>query len=276
MWRVNVGLKNYAMPWLSCLLACYLMCCASMSVAQMQPPSISPQQLQEVLKPLEIFKAVGLANSTLESVVAYTPGYEQLSEMQRLSLQRRLKTVAGSEALEDQLIDALSELDSQLFSIVDEQLQSPLIQRANNFDIALEMPGAYEKFGRYREGAVKDEPAVRRELVMRLVSLKGQARIAALLQSELALMSELLTAELLDKKPSPIAEAVNRQQRKARESYLQSVATDLHLYSYVYMKTDELERLVAIFETPEVERVVQASVKALEQILTNARAELRI
>lgn len=244
------------------------------SASAQETENTNAQQLEQILKSLDLLEAIDLVDSTAEMIARNTTGYDRLSETQRLSLMRQLKTAAGSDSLRKQLVGELAQLAPALIASVGAQLESPIVQRANNFDTALEMPGAYDKFDRYRQTKAKDEPEVRRELARQLTTLKGQARIAALLQTQLSLMAQQLIAQLLEQPEPAAADVLAPKQQQARETYLTELAADLHLYSYLYMKTDELEQYVAVFASPEIQDFLTQAQQSLAQSLSNARSQL--
>jgi hypothetical protein len=217
-----------------------------------------------------LLSAVGVSAALAQVDTIITQTAAALDDSQQI--QRQLQQAsngailfAATEAYVATNLSANNQLRAQ------QLLQDELLTRVGNFDVALEMPGALDKFRAFQQQA-KNRPASdeRKQLIQRLDAALGSSVIAAMLQTEIEVSAFMLlkrqTAELA---PSSKEMSERRQQR---QQYMAAVTGDLNLYSYRFMQNAELQRYVELLEQEALQALLYNTIKGLQQALQASRA----
>lgn len=158
---------------------------------------------------------------------------------------------------------------------VERLLAASLPVRVRNFDVAMSMPGAKEKFRVYRKNLQKKHPsAARLDLVKRLDTALKTSAIVALIQTEINVTAQLLCSEISNKAEPFLPPSVVDYQRQQRMTYIGKLSSDLHLFSYRFLKDEELGNYVELLEQPSIQLVLESAYQSIGQRLIQGRENI--
>ena len=196
---------------------------------------------------------------------------QNLAQQQQLS--KQLLLASGAEAIAASTAAYLAQHMPAAGVAAEMVLSTSLGARIRNLDIAMEANGAYQEFQQYviQLEAVPPSDA-RLVLITRLDAARHTSAIAALLQSELALSAQLVALKMAGK-PRPKSERVTRQQQyRLRQQHMASVVNQLDLFSYRFLRDEELEHYVMLMERDDIQAVMNVCMQGLQQALQAGRA----
>ena len=152
-------------------------------------------------------------------------------------------------------------------------LAEPMAVRARNFDVAMEMVGSFEKFQSFVQQLEKKPPAEPRlALIQRLDSALRSSAIAALLQTEIEITSHLLASRLSTSSNPFQGTGLSDSRQIQRQQHMAEVALKLNLFSYRYMKDEELAQYIELLEDSSIQGLLDVSERGLLQGLEAGRA----
>ncbi len=264
---------SFFLPVLTGRQWCLLVLCvllAGPSGADQGQQSANQHSLQ-LLQWLGFSHSIEQANTAIAQALR-NPLIRQHEDHQQLKLlQQRLLVSSGAEVMLDQVTAHVAQHWSTVTAQSLDILAQPLPSRVRNFDIAMEMPGAIGKFEAFRQQqALQPVAAERIDLMKRIDRALKTSAVAALLQTELETTAVLLSAAMTDQ-PRPEVDTASIRQHQ-RQQYMAALVVELHLYSYRFMKDDELQAYVVLLEQPTLQASVALSYQALQRSLQAGRA----
>ncbi|MFT5693729.1 MAG: hypothetical protein ACI92E_003072 [Oceanicoccus sp.] len=162
-------------------------------------------------------------------------------------------------------------LTAELNSI-EHLLVSPLPVRVRNFDVAMSMTGAKDKFRVFRENLQMRQPSsARLDLIKRLDSALKTTALVALIQTEINVTTQLLFSKISKNTEPFLPPGVIDFQRQQRMDYIAEVSSDLHLFSYRFLKDEELIQYVELLEEPDIQLLIEIAYESIRQILIQSR-----
>ena len=172
--------------------------------------------------------------------------------------------------------DIIAVLDADIDTI-DQLLAEPLPVRVRNFDVAMSMEGAQEKFRLYQEALQEKPPAVDRlALIERLGSALKTTAFVALIQTEINVTVQILTAKIGKTPELFLPDSLVNSQRDQRESYLKDVSSDLNLFSYRFLKDSELRAYIEVMEKPNIQLLLNTAYAAIKRVLIQSREKVLV
>lgn len=158
---------------------------------------------------------------------------------------------------------------------IEHLLADPLPVRVRNFDVAMSMTGAKEKFRVYRENLqIKQPSTARLNLIKRLDSALKTTALVALIQTEINVTAQILVAEINRSTEPFLPSAVINFQRQQRTAYIGGLSSDLHLFSYRFLKDAELIQYVELIEEPDIQLLLEAAYQSIRQNLIQNREKV--
>lgn len=256
-----------------------LLTLASSAGAAQQPASskAGPLDVEQLLRELGIADAIAQTDQIIaQSVAAIQPRVDAAAARQvhstasLSSLSGLLSDSTGKEAIAAATSVYLAEHLPANVSEARRILDSALVIRARNFDVSLEMDGAFEKFVEFRT-KLESQPAAeaRVNLVRRLDTALFGSAIAAVLQTEIEITVETLAMRMAGSSLSTLSRADKLEQR---QRHMAGIAADLHLFSYRFMQDRELEQYVELMEQNSIQQLLSVSLQGMQQALQASRA----
>ncbi|MGQ7960355.1 hypothetical protein ACUTAF_22020 [Pseudomonas sp. SP16.1] len=188
----------------------------------------------------------------------------------------RLGQLFAGEALCLDLAKRISvRFDATRLAQARQRLDSPLARRFSAAERAVgEQP---QGLAEYRRRLVQQPPrGVRLQLVRRLDAAARTTALASLLRYEVgktqALLALLARGENLDE--AELQAQTRRQAESIRQSSAQAVESFM-LYAYRQMPSDQLAEYAALYEHPDISRLLSASLETLPQLFGERRELLR-
>jgi len=218
---------------------------------------LAAAEQESLLAWLEISTAAGQAGRLISQSLDRYPG---LSDARRGGIQAQLEAAVGSEPLVAAITEALSQ-QAVNWEAIEAVYQLPIARRARNFEAALMLSSAAEKFETFRA-----EPPVseaRLALARRIDGALQSSRIAVILQTGI----DAEVARLAGGEPAELDD----DQQRARQQAMAEVAASLYVYAYRFLKDDELSELVEAMESPAIRQLTDAAVAALPALLSSGR-----
>lgn len=260
-----------------CLSISFLTGCLLLSaLSSMAQPVDSQPNVDFALQKLGITDAIvqldHVINQTVESL-SHRPGNTMSSVMLR-QLEQLLLENSGSDSIR---LASHQYLSSRLPENIDQAmslLSDELVDRVANFDVSLEMRGGAEKLTTYQQATdLGDVDVERINLLKRLDQALQMSAIAAMMQSELAITTDLMVAHY-DDGMGGVSRLVRDRQLQLREQHMAKILLTINLYSYRFMPLQELERYVNLIERGSIQSLLVISRQALLQSLLDARANI--
>ena len=152
-------------------------------------------------------------------------------------------------------------------------LDNELASRVRNFDVSLEMDKAFEKYEAYQHKLSQNPVEESRiELMQRIDTALQGSVIAALLQTELEKTMTAIQARMAGRSSALAAQQYGEKRQELRQQHMASIAVQLHIFSYRFMKDQELQAYVEWLEADDVQTVLAVCVAGLQQALRANRA----
>jgi len=194
----------------------------------------------------------------------------ELKKVQQL--RERLITYSGSEKIQAAVKAFVNQRSSKINIELEEILQKPLMVRARNFDVALEMTGAFGKFNAFNKNRLKKPPNDERlALMKKLDQAQRTSKIAALMQTQINITVGRLMSKMMGKPWSEADPEWLSLQNQQRERHMSEVIVNLHLFSYRFMKDGELNDYIQLMNSPSVQSVLDVAVQGVQESLATAR-----
>lgn len=225
------------------------------------------EQTVVILDWLEILTAARQADRLIAQSVERQTG---LTAEQRQQLQARLIAATGSDAVVASLQAYIAQHSQADWVRALQVYQTPIARRARNFEVALGLSMAAEKFDQFQQQV--DVSQARRQLVRQLNALLHSSEIAVLLQTELETSTAMLSQAMHKGEPLQQDREQLALQAQQRQLYMAEVAENLFLYAYRFLKDDELKGFVEQMDDPAVRAIADAALKAFAQVLKAGRA----
>jgi hypothetical protein len=250
--------------------------CTLVFAQQAESQASRQQEAEQIMHDLGITDAIAQIDQVIaQSALAIQPYIDQTSLQSKKSregapLTDLLLRSSGTEAIAAATTAYMAQYLPPNIDDAREILDSELVKRARNFDISLEMDGAFDKFAAFQQ-KLKEHPVseARTSLITRLdIALFGSA-VAAMLQTEIEISVETLAARMMDS-PLSIPRIPGKQGR--RQNHMAGIAVNLHLFSYRYMQDRELQRYVELMEQDSIQQLLSVSMKGMRQALQAGRA----
>lgn len=240
---------------------------AESRVATQVPQITSDEQITAILDWLEVLTAARQADRLISQSVELHVG---LNAERRHQLRTVLMAATGSEAVAASVQAYVAQHSEADWDRALQIYQGSLARRARNFEAALVLSVAADKFHQYQQRiAVSEE---RRALARKLDKLLHSSEIAVILQAEIDASARVLSQQLFA--VEPILQdrdqwVLHKQQRRA---HMATVAENLFLYAYRFLKDDELKAFVEQLDDPAVRGITDTALKAFAQVLKSGRA----
>lgn len=225
------------------------------------------EQAVVILDWLEVLTAARQADRLIAQSVAWQTG---LTAEQRRQLQARLIAATGSDAVVASLQAYVAQHSQADWARALQIYQTPMARRARNFEVALGLSMAADKFDQFQQQV--DVSEARRQLVRRLNALLHSSEIAVLLQTELEISTAMLNEAMYNGERLRQDREQLALQTRQRQAYMAVVAENLFLYAYRFLKDDELKDFVEQMDDPAVRAIADAALKAFAQVLKAGRA----
>ncbi len=206
-----------------------------------------------------------------DSSPAEQPGSGQHSNKQ--ALRQKLVAATGASALLANTRAYIAQHLPIVSTRAEAILAEPMAVRARNFDVAMEMAGSFDKFQAFLQ-QLKENPVSEQRLLLiqRLDTALRTSAIAALLQTEIETTSHLLMARLNDNHASVQDAWLNDSRQQQRRQHMADMASKLNLFSYRFMKDEELTQYVELLEDSSIQALLRVSEQGLLQGLEAGRA----
>lgn len=226
----------------------------------------SDTKVEKILSWLGVKAALQQFDGMAEEMIAAYVDSKALT----LSQQQELKKLVKSQYNHEKLFHFLEEqlplqVDANTITVSYQLLSGPLPERARNFDIVMEMPGAKQKFEQWREASSERVDAERAAAISALTRSGHQAQLAALLQT----MAESLVRVHLDS-DSMLRDELLDAHLYTRQDYLFELSKQLNLYSYRFMRIDEINELTAVFENTDIQQMFSMIEELIQQYFSSS------
>lgn len=230
-------------------------------------PMASQEQVSALLDWLEVLTAARQADRLISQSVERQV---DLSAEQRSELRAALTAATGSEAVAASVQAYVAQHSHADWDRALAIYQGSLARRARNFEAALGLSVAADKFHQYQQRVAVSEQ--RRALARQLDALLHCSEIAVILQTEIDASTEMLSNNMQGGQYTQQDReqlALHAQQRRA---HMATVAENLFLYAYRFLKDDELQAFVEQLDDPSVRAITDSALKAFVQVLKAGRA----
>lgn len=154
------------------------------------------------------------------------------------------------------------------------QLENPLAERVRNFDVALEMSGAFEKYQSFIDKQLQNPVSEKRiALMQQLDQVLRTSQIAALLQTQINITAKRLAENMTHNQRATNGEALQwvQVQMGQRRRHLRDVVVRLHLFSYRFMQDKEIQQYITLMNDRAVQSLLDTIVQGLEKSLQECR-----
>ncbi|HUH37054.1 MAG TPA: hypothetical protein VL027_03810 [Spongiibacteraceae bacterium] len=197
------------------------------------------------------------------------PLHDHLDAAQRAQVETQVVARLAAEPLRAAVEAALRELpDSARATTL---LAAELPQRVRNFDQVFGVDGAPEKFRDYRRQLAAQPPrAARRALIAAIDTSSDTSAHAAWLQTAVEDCAARHAAAVAGTAP---ALAPREQRLSERETALRDMAVDLSLYSYRFLRDEELQQYLDLLRQPAVRSARETAWQALRTALSQLCAQ---
>ena len=226
----------------------------------------STEQMTALLDWLEISTAARQADRLInQSLKRQT----ELNLEQRHRLRTQLKTAIGSDVVAASVQVYIAQHSQADWDQALQAYQSVIARRARNFEVALGLSMAADKFHQYQQQvAVSQE---RRHLARRLDALLHSSEIAVLLQTEIDASVDALSDKQLNNASKIQGRDFLASHIQQRRAHMATVAENLFLYAYRFFKDEELADFVDQLDNKEVRAITDTAVQAFSQVLKAGR-----
>jgi hypothetical protein len=124
----------------------------------------------------------------------------------------------------------------------------------------------------FRENLQMRQPSsARLDLIKRLDSALKTTALVALIQTEINVTTQLLFSKISKNTEPFLPPGVIDFQRQQRMDYIAEVSSDLHLFSYRFLKDEELIQYVELLEEPDIQLLIEIAYESIRQILIQSR-----
>ncbi len=197
-----------------------------------------------------------------------------LNDEQKNQLRQTLQNNVGSSVLFEKILTDVSQQPTNTIDEVYAQLSKPVVIRARNFDIAMEMSGAIEKYQRFKQ-ELENKPinTDRKNLLLRLDQALKISAIAARLQTDMENYCQRLAKKLINTELNSQLAVIEEEKYRQRKDYLIQQLLPLNAYSYRFMKDEELREYVEIIESDSVQATLNYYQQSMIRVLQQTGAE---
>lgn len=201
---------------------------------------------------------------------------KELTSESLASINRQLAGRVSDDIVSTSVITFVTnQLADDTYTALEKIAQHPLWIRVRNFDVALEMAGAYNKFASYDTRRLRSPPTEARfALVKRLDKAQRTSEIAALMQTQLHQLVNILAARSSGKQWQDNGSDWVEQQQQHRQRYMSDIVVRLHLFSYRFMKDKELQAYVDLMESDSVQQVLDTAIEGIKHSLSNVQRQI--
>lgn len=258
-WPIAKSLVKFLALWL---------CFSVLSVAE-EPAAkvrLETRQIETMADSLGVTTAARQADRIIDQNLSRLG--QSINESQRDQLRRQLQAAVGTEVLLASLVSYMVQQQPAASLRAQSLLSEPIVLRIRNFDVAMEMDSAFDKFQAYSQRlAVKPASRARQLLMQRLDKALQSSIIAAQLQSEIEQRTATLAASLKQQAPPILDLELTKNKQQQRQVHMAEVFLRLNLFSYRYVKDDELLHYVELLESDSIQALLDVGIQGLLRAL---------
>ena len=212
--------------------------------------NVTDAQLGEIVQWLGVAVSNDDIMALAKSISAKWREDQRITAAQQDVFVKELASRVSGDALTKSMLDVLRRhYNDAVLLQIHRQLSTPLAVRARNFDIVMEMPGALERFERWQQ-TTGSSNSQREEAVLDLDRALRQARFSAVLQT--AVENALRKSAAEGALSPPLTMAYIDQRTQA----LREVSEKLNLYTYRFMRVDEIQQLANLYAGNDIQQAL--------------------
>jgi hypothetical protein len=237
----------------------------------------SEDDIKQWLRWLGVTAATTQADRIITQEVSQLLKRQAINGEQVQPLSLNLSALAGSDTLTASVASFVIQHFPDSHGALAQTLQNPLFVRARNFDVAMEMEGAFQKYKSFDNKQILNSPSENRIVLLKqLDRAQRTSHIAALIQTGLNIIASKAAANMAGKSWQSNDPQWLRLQIQQRERHMSDVIVRLNLFSYRFMKDNELEDYIKLLQSSGVQLMLDLAVRGIQDSLSTVRSNISV